>query len=354
MKINTNFSTIYLSTDINTIFTKIIEDFTFTKIFVLIDENTKKYCLPKLITYKQIQSAELIEIESGENNKSIQSVEKIWTTLTNKGADRSSILINLGGGLICDMGGFAASTFKRGMSFINIPTTLLSQVDASVGGKTGINFLDFKNEIGLFSHPQFVIIDSSFIKTLDKRNILSGWAEMIKHALIFNEKDWDNLIFYDIKQMGFKELNKLIARSISIKNNFVEEDPKEMNIRKALNFGHTFGHAFESFFMDSENEILHGEAVAHGIICEIFLSHKICGFSQLHLNKITQYLLKTFGKLEIHKTSFEKLFKLMQHDKKNEGININFTLLKDFGQIEINQNCTKENIFETLYWYNKL
>ncbi len=354
MKINTDFSTIYISTEIQKVLTEVLKDFQNRKIFVLLDENTKKHCLPLIADIDQIKNSELIEIESGEKNKSLKTVEFVWKTLTTKDADRSSLLINLGGGIIGDLGGFAASTFKRGIDFINIPTTLLSQVDASVGGKTGINFSGLKNEIGVFNHPKYVIIDSSFNRTLDKRNILSGWAEMLKHAIIFDEKDWQNLISYDIKQTGFNKLNQLISRSVSIKNYFVEKDPKEKGIRKALNFGHTFGHAFESLYMNTENEILHGEAVAHGIICELYLSYKICNFSSEKLDKIVSYLLNTYTKLKFNEADYEKIIDLTGHDKKNEGLNINFTLLEDFGKIKINQNCDREIITETLNWYKNL
>jgi len=354
MKINTEFSTIYISSEIQKVLIDILKDFQNRKTFVLVDENTKKHCLPVIANIDQIKSSELIEIESGEKNKNVKSLEKIWITLTKKGADRTSLLINLGGGIIGDLGGFAASTFKRGIDFINIPTTLLSQVDASVGGKTGINFLGLKNEIGVFNHPKYVVIDSSFNRTLDKRNILSGWAEMLKHAIIFNEKNWQKLISYDIKQTGFKELNQLIAGSVRIKNHFVEKDPKEKGIRKALNFGHTFGHAFESLYMNTENEILHGEAIAHGIICELYLSMKICNFSFKKFDNIVSYMLKNYNKLRISDTDYEKIIDLIGHDKKNEGLNINFTLLEDFGKIKINQNCDNEVIIETLNWYRNL
>lgn len=354
MQVNTKFSTIYISTEIEKILLKILADFNNRKIFILVDENSKKYCLPRIEKINLLKRSELIEIESGEKNKSIKSLEKVWAKLTEKGADRASLLINLGGGIIGDLGGFAASTFKRGMDFINIPTTLLSQVDASTGGKTGINFLGLKNEIGVFNHPKQVLIDSSFNRTLDKRNILSGWAEMLKHTLIFDEKDWENLISHDIKQTGFKELNQLIARSVSIKNHFVEKDPQEKDIRKALNFGHTFGHAFESLFMNTGNEILHGEAVAHGMICELFLSNKKCNFPVEKMNNIVKYLLGLYSKIKIEENQFEKIFELITHDKKNDALNNNFTLLEDFGQIKINMHCTKEDIFETLKWFTSL
>ena len=351
MKISTAFSTIYISTEINETLSEVLKNYHASKIFILVDENTKQYCLPKINKLDYLTKSEIIEIESGEINKSIRSAEKVWKVLTNKGADRSSLLINLGGGIVGDLGGFAASTFKRGMDFINIPTTLLSQVDASVGGKTGVNFLNLKNEIGVFNHPKYVIIDSTFNRTLDNRNILSGWAEMLKHTLIFGEQDWETLISNDIKQTGFKELNRLISRSVSIKNHFVESDPQEKGIRKALNFGHTFGHAFESFFMNTENEILHGEAIAHGMICELYLSNKVCDLSKEKMEKTVSYIVDTFGKINVNKKHFVNFYNLMCHDKKNEGSEINFTLLEDIGKVKINQHCSKEDIIDTLDWY---
>jgi 3-dehydroquinate synthase len=354
MKITTEHSTIYISSEIETVLCEVLKNYINKRIFILVDENTKQCCLPIISHIDLIKNSEVIEIESGEKNKSIESTTKVWNALTKGGANRSSLLINLGGGIIGDLGGFAASTFKRGIDFINIPTTLLSQVDASVGGKTGINFLGLKNEIGVFNHPKYVIIDSAFNRTLDKRNILSGWAEMLKHTLLFNETDWQALISHNINQTGFKELNKLIARSVSIKNNFIEKDPYENNIRKALNFGHTFGHAFESLFMDTENEIAHGEAVAHGMICELFLSEKICNFSRDKSEKIISYLLKTYDKLNIQKSHIGNIIELTRHDKKNSESKINFTLLKDFGQYKIDQFCSKEDLIESLNWYRNL
>jgi 3-dehydroquinate synthase len=354
MKINTEFSTIYISAEIQQVLTEVLKKNQNRKTFVLVDENTKKHCLPIINSIVEIDSSEIIEIKSGEKNKSIKSLEKVWTMLSEKGADRLSLLINLGGGIICDLGGFAASTFKRGIDFINIPTTLLSQVDASVGGKTGVNLHELKNEIGVFNHPKYVLIDSSFNRTLEKDHILSGWAEMLKHSLIFDEKDWLNVISHDIKHIGFKELNKLIARSINIKNHFVEQDPFEKNIRKALNFGHTFGHAFESLFMNSESEISHGEAVAHGMICELYLSGEICNFPAKKTNTVVTYLLNIYNKVELNDSDFENIIVLIGHDKKKEGQNINFTLLEDFGKIKINQNCDRELLIKTLNWYKSL
>ncbi|MCB2197207.1 MAG: 3-dehydroquinate synthase [Bacteroidetes bacterium] len=354
MKVKTPFSTLVISLETDKVLSKILETYLTQNLFILVDENTKKFCLPKIENAIRKFDSVIIEIESGEKNKSIKTVEKVWQILTQKGADRHSVLLNLGGGIIGDLGGFAASTFKRGMDFMNIPTTLLSQVDASIGGKTGVNFLGLKNEIGVFNHPKYVIIDSSFNQTLDKRNIMSGWAEMLKHTLISDEKDWDFLIKHDIKKTGYKELNHLIDRSIKIKNRFVEEDPNEKGIRKALNFGHTFGHAFESLFMNTPKELLHGEAVAQGMICELYLSHKLTGFPIEKMNPIVHYLTETFSKPKISKSDFKKLSEFIKHDKKNEGGTINLTLLEDFGKIKINSHCTEEDILDTLIWHTSI
>jgi len=354
MQIDNPFSTIYISSEIDLYLTKILKEIKPSKIFILVDENSRKHCLQVLNTRDLLNKAEIIEIKSGEKNKSLKSVEKIWEILSTKGADRHSLLINLGGGIMVDLGGFIASTFKRGFPFINIPTTLLSQVDASVGGKTGFNFLQLKNEIGVFSHPKAVIIDSIFLKTLDKNNIYSGWAEMIKHALLFSKADWENIKTHKIENIDYKSLNQLIARSIQIKNHFVEQDPSENGIRKALNFGHTFGHAFESLFMDTPNEILHGKAVAHGMMCELFLSSQKCGFNEQVMKNILDYLIRVYDKLPITSDDYERITEFITHDKKNEKSLINFTLLSDFGKVMINQVCTIGEIKDALRWYQNL
>ena len=354
MKIETSFSKIIISTDIRSVITKLIDDSDYSKIFILVDENTHEHCLPVLQNTNFLNDTLIIETKSGESNKTVDTLKQIWEFLTLHDADRHSLFINLGGGIIGDMGGFAASTFKRGIDFVNIPTTLLSQVDASVGGKTGINFLNYKNEIGVFNHPQYVFIDSHFLKTLDKRNILSGWAEMIKHTLIFNQQDFEYLTQHKIQNINYKTLNQLIARSVQIKNHYVETDPLEKGQRKALNFGHTFGHAFESFFMGQKNYLMHGEAVALGMICEIYLSNKLCGFPTSKMTRVVQYILDTYPKTNIPDAATEKIIQLIGHDKKNEGTHINFTLLGDFGKIKINQRCSKDDMIETLTWYNAL
>jgi 3-dehydroquinate synthase len=354
MKIETPFSTLNISSDSSPAIQRFLEDSDYSRIFILVDENTRKHCLPLLQKSGLFKQDLILETESGESIKTIQTVTWLWECLTRNHADRNSLLINLGGGIIGDMGGFAASTFKRGMDFVNIPTTLLSQVDASVGGKTGINFLSLKNEIGVFNHPKHVFIDSRFLQTLDKRNILSGWAEMIKHTLIFSQQDFEHLTQYHVANLNYKTLNQLIARSIQIKNHYVDTDPQEKGMRKALNFGHTFGHAFESYFMDREKPLLHGEAIALGMLCELYLSRKLCNLPENTMNQAVRYILRTYEKFDIPGRDTEKITQLITHDKKNQNNKLNFTLIEDIGKIRINQQVTNIELLETLSWYNSL
>jgi 3-dehydroquinate synthase len=323
-------------------------------VFLVTEENVDKLWLPKLSEFLENQAIRKLVLPAGENNKNLEAVSKVWRFLSQNGADRKSLLINIGGGMLTDLAGFAASTFKRGIDFLNIPTTLLSQVDASVGGKTGINFNGLKNEIGTFKDPVAVIIDTEFLKTIDHANLLSGFAEMIKHGLIKNTDHLDELKTFDLKNINYKSLLQIIQNSVNVKEYFVMNDPTEKNIRKGLNFGHTAGHAFESLFMEQNRPVLHGYAVAWGMITELFLSVKICGFSETECNDLTQWLLNIYGKFEIGENDFDRLFELMTHDKKNESGRINFTLLAEPGKMKINQNCNKDSIFEALNYYKNL
>lgn len=317
----------------------------YSKMFLLVDENTQKHCMPELVSrVEALQDAEILEIESGEENKSIEVCVQLWTALSELGADRKSLVVNLGGGVIGDMGGFVASTFKRGIDFVNIPTTLLAQVDASVGGKLGIDLGNLKNEIGVFNSPQAVYIYPGFLRTLDERQLRSGFAEMIKHALIADAKYWKQVMAIDHTDVD--ELELLIPSSIEIKNKIVLSDPYEKNERKALNFGHTIGHALESLSLGSESQLLHGEAVAAGMICEAFLSHKVAGLSEAALNEITGYVLNVFGDVLLPADKDEELISLMHHDKKNEQGRINFTLLEAIGKHSINRYCDEDQIKE--------
>lgn len=295
-----------------------------------------------------------VVIPSGENNKKLESVAKIWQFLSENGGDRKSLLINIGGGMLTDLAGFAASTFKRGIDFLNIPTTLLSQVDASVGGKTGINFNGLKNEVGSFNEPVAVIINTDFLKTIDGENFISGYAEMIKHGLIFNPEHLKELEAFDINNIDYDLLEKIIGHSVNVKEYFVSNDLTENNIRKALNFGHTIGHAFESLAMEQNRPVLHGFAIAYGMIAELFLSVEKCNFPVKDYKELTSWLLNIYGKFKISEDDFSRLYELMTHDKKNESGRINFTLLSEIGKIEINQNCEKEIIFKALESFQKL
>lgn len=333
---------------------KWIEKYPTGKVFLATEETVDSLWVSKLEDFLNSNEIKKIVIPAGESNKKIESVAKIWEFLSKNGGDRKSLLINIGGGMITDLAGFAATTFKRGIDFLNVPTTLLSQVDASVGGKTGINFSGLKNEVGTFKEPVAVIINTDFLKTIDKENFISGFAEMIKHGLIYDTKHLAELENFDFDTIDYDLLQEIIKHSVSVKEYFVSNDLTENNIRKALNLGHTVGHAFESLAMQQKRPILHGYAVAYGIMVELFLSIKKCNFQSNDLEKINNWLLQVYGKFEIKKSDYNQLFELMTHDKKNESGRINFTLLPEIGKIEINQNCDKELIFEALDFYRKI
>jgi 3-dehydroquinate synthase len=333
---------------------KIVQKYPAGKVFLLTEQTAARFCLPVVETVLSEFHIPKVIIPSGEENKTIQSVIQVWDFLTNNSADRKSLLINLGGGMLTDLGGFAASTFKRGMDFVNIPTTLLAQVDASLGGKTGFNFNGLKNEIGVFKEPDAVLINTNFLKTIDRENFLSGYAEMLKHGLIKSFKHWQELMRYDLKDIDYTALEEIIAHSVAIKEWHVLNDLTEQNIRKALNFGHTAGHAFESHAMKTGRPILHGYAVVYGMIVELYLSLRKCGLEISELESICSWLISKYGKFDIQESDYEALYQLMTHDKKNEGNRINFTLIPEVGRVEINVNCSKELIFEALEYYMNL
>ena len=290
----------------------------------------------------------MITIGDTDEHKTLDSLTHVWTALQQGGATRHSLLLNLGGGMVTDLGGFAASTFKRGLDYINIPTTLLSQVDASVGGKTGINFGGLKNEIGVFNCALTVILSTDFLRSLDMRNILSGYAEMLKHGLISNEESWAELLSFDLDELDYERLGALVAKSVAVKERIVEEDPTEKGIRKALNLGHTAGHALESLALEEGRTVLHGYAVAWGLICELYLSTVRCDFPKDKLRQTVQFIRQNYGDFPIDCKQYDRLYAFMTHDKKNEAGRINFTLLGNIGDIRINQQASKEEIFEML------
>lgn len=323
------------------------------KVFVLTDGTTEKLCLPCIQKFECLNGAEIIEIGVSDTAKNFDTLGNVWTRLSNGGASRHSLMINLGGGMVTDLGGFAASTFKRGIDFINIPTTLLAMVDASVGGKTGINYNGLKNEVGIFNDSKFVILSTTFLKTLDDVNLRSGYAEMLKHGLINNDKMWAELISYDLNKPDLARLQQMVADSVKVKEHIVEVDPLEKGIRKALNLGHTIGHAFESFAMKDERPILHGYAVAYGLLCELYLCAIKTGFPTDKMHQTVQFIKDYYGKFDFTCDDYDTLLELMKHDKKNTAGVINFTLLGGIGDIMINQTATKEEIFEALDFFRE-
>lgn len=320
------------------------------QVFVLVDVNTDRCVLPLLKkSSKIIAGAKVITIKSGDVNKNLESLAFIWEQLCNNGATRKSLLINIGGGVITDIGAFAGATFKRGIKFINVPTTLLSAVDAAVGGKTGINFNGLKNEVGVFCEAEAVIISTAFFKTLPMEELLSGYAEMLKHGLIAGRDVYDKLLAYDIyKSEKGNQLLELLEESVKVKKNIVEEDPTEKGIRRALNLGHTAGHAFESLALRREDPIPHGYAVAWGLVVELVLSHTQLGFSSADLQQLASYIYSKYGAFEITCNDYPALLDFMHHDKKNESNEINFTLLKEVGDVHIDCHCSEEEIKSAL------
>lgn len=325
----------------------------YSNFVVLLDENTSKHCLsPLLIEIDFLKNALFIEIESGEQNKNINTCIKIWEQLSHIKADRNTLLINLGGGVICDLGGFVASTYKRGIDFVNFPTTLLAQVDASIGGKVGVDLLSQKNMVGLFSNPKAVFVYPAFTTTLSKRQLSSGFAEVIKHALIADDSLWKLIKKY---ALSANTVSPFIEKSIRIKNQVVKQDFEEKNLRKVLNFGHTIGHAIESLSLQKDkNPMLHGEAIRIGMLCESYLSNKIAGLSKKQFNEIIQYLIADLPANKIKLADFATLLDFMRNDKKNQETTINFSLLTEIGKCKINCTSSSELIYESLEFYRKL
>jgi 3-dehydroquinate synthase len=324
----------------------------FAGIAVLTDENTARHCLPLIREQLAPFHPHYITIPAGEKHKTLETCQHIWGQLFEAGAGRNWCLLNLGGGVIGDMGGFCAGTFKRGMDFIQIPTTLLSQVDASVGGKLGIDFYGVKNSIGLFRDPRAVWADARFFETLSARELRSGFAEIIKHALIADVQQWQEL--QQITDLENIDWSEWVARSVTIKQQIVQEDPHEKGIRKALNFGHTIGHAIESYFLETAAPLLHGEAIAAGMICEAWLSAQQLGLSQQELTTITDYFLRIYGHQSIPKDIDNLLLSIMRQDKKNEDARINFSLIPTAGKVAVNQTATAEEIMGSLSYYRGL
>ena len=353
---------VIISTKLETTVTTAVEECERDRTFILVDETTEQLCLPLVAGFDCLRGAEIITIGATDSHKTLDSLSHVWTCLQQGGATRHSLMVNLGGGMVTDLGGFAASTFKRGLNYINIPTTLLAMVDASVGGKTGINFGGLKNEIGVFSTAQSVILDTTFLRTLDHENILSGYAEMLKHGLISPDSGmWAELLTFDLDVIDYYQLSRMLEDSVKVKERIVEEDPMEHGLRKALNLGHTVGHAFESLALrtpslrrgQGEAPVLHGYAVAYGLVCELFLSCIKTGFPTDKMRQTVRFIFDHYGRMPITCDDYPTLLELMTHDKKNTGADINFTLLGDVGDIRINQTATTQEIEEALDFYRE-
>jgi 3-dehydroquinate synthase len=324
----------------------------YSNLFIIVDRLTNEFCLPKLLpTIETSLTIEIIEFEQGEENKNIETCIQIWNILTELGGDRKSLIINLGGGVVTDLGGFVASTFKRGVDFINIPTTLLSMVDASVGGKTGIDLGNLKNQIGVINVPQMVLIDTQYLETLPQNEMRSGLAEMLKHGLIFDKNYWEK--FLNMKNLDFTEIDALIYRSVEIKNEIVVQDPTEKNIRRALNFGHTLGHAIESYFLENENKktLLHGEAIAVGMILESYISLHKNLITKQEFNQIKSTIKDIYEEVTFEENDIQPIIELLIHDKKNEFGTIQFALIEGIGKIKINQSVENELILQSFLDY---
>lgn len=321
------------------------------RIALLCDVNTRR-----IASMLAPDGAELIEIGAGDENKNIKSLSSVWEHLSRNGFTRHSLMVNVGGGMVTDLGGFAAASFKRGIRFINVPTTLLGAVDAAVGGKTGINFLDFKNEIGAFCEAQAVIISTCFFATLPADELCSGFAEMLKHGLISSREVYDRLMNFDIVSADLDSLLPLLQESVEVKREVVAQDPREQGIRRALNLGHTIGHAFESYALERHEPIPHGFAVAHGLLVEMILSHMQLGFPSAELHRYAALLRRVYAPAPaIGCKDYDALLALMTHDKKNRRPGeINFTLLHAPGDPVIDRTATPDEIRTALDLYRDL
>lgn len=316
--------------------------------FVLTDETTHRLCRPLLGECEALAGAQDIVVPAGDTHKTLRTLAQVWQALSDGGATRHSLLVNLGGGMVTDLGGFAAATFKRGIAFAHIPTTLLSMVDAAVGGKTGINFNGLKNEIGAFQESRAVIVDTEFLRTLDGQNLRSGFAEMLKHALLENSAMWADHLRFDLHRPDYARLQELVAQSIATKSRIVARDPHEQGIRKALNLGHTIGHALESLALEQERPVLHGYAVAWGLLCELYLSAAHTGFPTEQMRQTVQFVREAYGTFPLTCADYPRLYELMLHDKKNSAGVINFTLLGDIGDIRLDRHLEKDQVLEAL------
>ncbi len=340
-------SPIFIGCDLMGEISTLIDIKKYSKAFVITDQNTKPLFLKKLMVLLPLNS-DFIVLPSGEEAKNIENIQKIWKRLADGYYDRKSLVINLGGGVIGDMGGFAAATFMRGIDFVNIPTTLLSQVDASVGGKTGIGFAGIKNLIGTFDQPIAVIVDTDALSTLPKREFLSGFAEIIKHGLVADKEHFERVTAKRPLEFSKEELAEIISKAIQLKIDVVKSDPTESGRRKVLNFGHTIGHAIEALSLETNNPLLHGEAVSIGMVAEAKISYLMKLLSEKDLKVVEQVLVKADLPVSIPNFKKDSILNKMKLDKKNEKGKVNFTLLQGIGKAIINQSVTSSIVNQVL------
>ncbi|NQY29224.1 MAG: 3-dehydroquinate synthase [Flavobacteriaceae bacterium] len=345
-------SIVYFNTECYVSLNKHLKATNYSKLFIIVDENTLEHCYPDFCSkIETTLDIEVIQIEAGEENKNIETCSGVWNALSELNADRKCLIINIGGGVVTDLGGFVASTYKRGINYINVPTSLLAMVDASVGGKTGVDLGNLKNQIGVINTSEMVLIDTNFLNTLPQNEMRSGLAEMLKHGLIQDEQYWNKLI--DLSKLTTSDLDDLIYESVVIKNNVVTQDPTEQGLRKTLNFGHTLGHAIESYYLENENKttLLHGEAVAIGMVLACYISTKLTNLSPDTCDSIKQAILDTYEKVIFDTSDLAPIIELMKFDKKNSHGNINFVLLSAIGSTVIDQTVPNDIILESFEYY---
>ncbi len=345
---------IIYSNDIANALDRILGNADFNKVIILTDKNANQFVLPKISDIPLLASSPRITIAAGDVNKNLDTAAMVWQQLVDNGATRKTILLNIGGGVVTDLGGFAASVFKRGIKFINIPTTLLGAVDASIGGKTGVNFSGLKNEIGVFNEASAVIISTLFFDTLPQSEMKSGYAEMLKHGLLSDKEYFNDLIAYDITGGDLEHLLHLLKKSVMLKERIVKEDPHEHGIRKALNLGHTAGHAFESLAMKRNAPVPHGYAVAWGLVVELVMSHMLYQFPSVTLHDVARFVADNYGAFHITCEDYDEIISLMKHDKKSLGGEINVSLLEEIGKIKVGTVVSIDDVKTALDIYRDL
>ncbi|OUR90677.1 3-dehydroquinate synthase [Flavobacteriales bacterium 34_180_T64] len=353
--IQTNTYTVHFNLSGYEFLNSYINDNKFSKIYVLVDANTHEFCLPQFMAQLQTEiHIEIIEIEAGEQHKTIDTCVGVWHTLSELNADRKSLLINLGGGVVTDLGGFVACTYKRGIKYVNVPTSLLAMVDASVGGKTGVDLGHLKNQVGVIHSGDMVLVNTGFLNTLPQNQLKSGLAEMLKHGLIYDRVYWNKLS--NLSKLSLEDLDQLIYESIIIKKDIVIADPFENNMRKHLNFGHTLGHAIESYFLgnNSKADMLHGEAIAIGMLLECYISHELLEFSLKDLKAITKVIKHMYPSVEFDDDDLVSIIDLLKYDKKNENGNVNFVLLESIGKPKIDCLVENELIIKAFEYYKRI